>query len=58
MKRLALLSISLVVAFLTTSVAQAQFAGMKYRIPTDANTLVLINAEKMFGSPVADRDRW
>lgn len=37
---------------------QAQFEGMKYRIPSDANTLVLIDAEKMFGSPVADRDRW
>jgi hypothetical protein len=31
---------------------------MKNRIPADANTLILINAEKLFGSPVADRERW
>ncbi len=43
---------------LIPGVSDAQFEGMKYRIPLDANTLVLINAEKMFGSKVADRDRW
>ena len=38
--------------------AQSPFAGMKYRIPTDANTMILINAEKMFNAPIADRERW
>lgn len=42
----------------TALTANAQFEGMKYRIPLDANTLVLINAEKIFGSPIADRQRW
>ncbi|QDV47652.1 hypothetical protein Enr13x_75630 [Stieleria neptunia] len=41
-----------------TVVAQSAFSGMRYRVPTDANTLVMINAEKMFGSEVADRERW
>jgi len=58
MKRLFLASISIVLTVVTTPTAQAQFSGMKYRIPTDANTLVLFNIEKMFGSPVADRQRW
>ncbi len=34
----------------------AQFEGMKTRIPTDANTLVLINADKMLSSPKAERE--
>ena len=38
--------------------ALAQFEGMKYRIPTDANTVVLVNADKIFGSKVADANRW
>ncbi len=41
-----------------TVVAQSAFSGMRYRVPTDANMLVMINAEKMFGSAVADRERW
>ncbi|MCS7465102.1 hypothetical protein NZK35_00260 [Stieleria sp. ICT_E10.1] len=41
-----------------TVVAQSAFSGMRYRVPTDANTLVMINADKMFGSAVADRERW
>ncbi len=43
---------------LVTPVVAQSFKGMRSRIPDDANTLILINAEKMFGSPVADRDRW
>ncbi|WP_182866485.1 hypothetical protein [Stieleria mannarensis] len=39
-------------------VAQSAFSGMRYRVPTDANMLVMINAEKLFGSSVADRERW
>ncbi len=36
----------------------AQFEGMKSRIPGDANTLVMMNVEKLLGSPEADRERW
>ncbi len=54
-----LFSFSLLLALLLVpAVARGQFAGMKARIPSDANTLILINAEKMFGSPVADREGW
>ena len=52
------LALPLLCLLVTSSVARAQFSGMKYRIPRDANTLILINAEKMFGSPVADRQHW
>lgn len=57
MKRLVFLAL-IAAALGIPSVAEAQFTGMKYRIPLDANTMILINAEKMFGSPVADRERW
>jgi hypothetical protein len=54
-----LFSFSLLLALLLVpAVARGQFTGMKARIPADANTLILINAEKMFGSPVADREGW
>ncbi|QDV10775.1 hypothetical protein CA51_06290 [Rosistilla oblonga] len=53
-----LLLLSLVLSLLAVSKSDAQFEGMKYRIPADANTLILINAEKAFGSPVSDRERW
>ena len=43
---------------LTPTLATAQFAGMRARVPADANTLVLINAQKMFGSRIADREGW
>ncbi len=52
------INLPLLACFFLPIVAQAQFKGMKPRIPTDANTLILINAEKMFGSSVADRERW
>ncbi len=49
----------LLFGILTSSVpTDAQFEGMKYRIPYDANTIVLIDVHKMFGSPVANRDKW
>lgn len=48
----------LLVLFLVPAAAQRPFDGMKNRIPGDANTLVLINVEKMFGSQVADREGW
>ncbi|MGV3484986.1 MAG: hypothetical protein ACO1RT_11265 [Planctomycetaceae bacterium] len=40
------------------SVASAQFEGMVSRVPLDANTLIMIDAQKLFGSPLADRERW
>lgn len=57
MIRLVLLLCSISVS-VPIAVAQKPFSGMQYRVPTDANMLVLINAEKMFNSPVADRERW
>ncbi|MDB4338486.1 hypothetical protein OAH34_00910 [bacterium] len=51
-------ALPLLACSLLPSLAQAQFKGMRARIPADANTLVLINAEKMFGSRVANRERW
>jgi len=42
----------------TTLFATAQFDGMLSRVPNDANTLIMIDAEKLFGSPLADRERW
>jgi len=38
--------------------AFGQFDGMLARVPRDANTLILIDAEKLFGTPVADLERW
>lgn len=38
--------------------ASAQFEGMLARVPLDSNTLILVDAEKMFGSPIADKGRW
>lgn len=40
------------------SIATAQFKGMRARIPSDANVLILLNVDKMLGSRVADRERW
>lgn len=57
MNRLVLFSL-LAVTSVAQVVAQAPFSGMKYRIPRDANTLILINADKMFGSTVADIEQW
>jgi hypothetical protein len=38
--------------------ASAQVEGLRSRIPTDANTVVVIDVEKLFGSPAAERERW
>lgn len=57
MIRIALLLTSFVFS-VPLALAQTPFSGMRYRVPTDANTLVMINADKMFNSPVADRERW
>lgn len=54
-----LLSLLLLFVFVVSPfVASAQYEGMKYRIPHDANTLVLIDLQKMFGSPVANKEMW
>ena len=38
--------------------ASAQIEGIKSRIPTDANAVVIINASKLFGSSAAQEGRW
>ena len=38
--------------------AFAQITGLKSRIPTDANAVVIIDSEKLFGSAAADKGRW
>lgn len=48
----------LFVLLVSPAVAQKPFQGMRNRIKRDANTLILINAGKMLGSEVADRERW
>lgn len=51
-------SFAFVAAVSIVASAPAQFDGMLARVPRDANTLILIDAEKMFGSRIADRERW
>ncbi len=51
-------SLAAFAVFSSAAFAQSPFSGMKYRVPSDANTLILINAEKMFNAPIADRERW
>ncbi|MCA9140621.1 MAG: hypothetical protein KDB00_27805 [Planctomycetales bacterium] len=58
MIRIALLVFASLVFSVPHCLAQTPFSGMRYRVPTDANTLVMINADKMFNSRVADRERW
>ncbi|MFO0820756.1 MAG: hypothetical protein U1A77_22600 [Pirellulales bacterium] len=41
-----------------TSPAFAQFEHMIGRVPSDANALVLVNGEKVFSSPVAQKQGW
>ncbi len=58
------LSKPLLVLVLTVSLSSyavqtfAQFEGLLSRVPLDANTLIVIDAEKLFGSKLADRERW
>jgi len=40
------------------SLARAQFSDLVERLPAGANTLVVINAEKIFASPVAIKEGW
>lgn len=49
---------ALVLACSLPTVTHAQFKGMRSRVPKDANTLVLMNADKMFGSKVAAEGNW
>lgn len=44
--------------FLAPTGALGQIDGLKSRIPTDANAALIINTEKLFGSPAAERGRW
>ena len=52
------LAITFWITVSTSVCAIAQFDGMLSRVPNDANTLIMIDAEKLFGSPLADRERW
>ena len=40
------------------SVAQAQFHGLVGRVPSDANAIVMLDADKIMASPLARRDNW
>lgn len=57
MKRL-VVAFPLLLLFFLPDVAQAQFKGMRPRIPSDTNVLILMNVDKMIGSRVADKERW
>ena len=48
----------LVLAGLAVSSAEAQFTELLQRVPASANTVVLWNAEKVFGSEVAVSEEW
>lgn len=43
---------------LLTSSASAQFAKLVKRVPSSANTIILLNADKVFSSEVALREGW
>ena len=49
---------TLLLTFSLSQLTYGQFTGMRPRIPKDANTLILFNTDKMFGSKVADRENW
>ncbi len=57
MKRLILLLSLFLIAGSAPS-ATAQYSELMGRVPKDANTVVLLNAEKIFSSPVAREGRW
>lgn len=56
MKRFIIVSLSLMVGW--SQLATAQYSELIGRIPKDANTVVLLNTEKIFSSPVATEGRW
>ncbi|TWT87484.1 hypothetical protein Mal64_30230 [Pseudobythopirellula maris] len=43
---------------LTTGAAQAEFADLLAKVPRDSNLVVLVNAEKAFGSKVGVAEGW
>ena len=49
---------TLVVLLLFGAVAQAQFEPLVKFIPSGANTIILVNAEKVFNSEAALREGW
>lgn len=51
-----LLAVQLLVV--NSTPASAQVSGLKSRVPTDANAVVIIDTDKLFGSPLAERERW
>ncbi len=52
-----IIACGLVATFMATS-AEAQFAKLVKRIPDSVNTVILLNAEKIFNSEIALREGW
>jgi len=50
--------LALIVLSGLTQTATGQIAGLKSRIPSDANAVVIIDTEKLFGSAAAEKGRW
>ena len=39
-------------------IARAQFQDLLTRVPSDANTLIILNVEKIMQSPIAQKENW
>ena len=50
--------VNVTLGLVATESARAQFDALVKHIPNSANNLVLVNAEKMFNSPVAKSEGW
>lgn len=50
--------LSIVLFSLFTNVAAAQFGDLVYRVPDHANTVVVLNVQKILASPLAKRENW
>jgi len=57
-RRVLAVAVALSVWSLVAGVSRAQFDAMVKHVPDSANTLVLVNAAKLFASPVAQRQGW
>lgn len=55
---LRLFSAMSVVWVVTAVPAIGQIEGLRARIPADANAIVVLDIEKLFGSPAAEKERW
>ena len=45
-------------ALLISTPTWAQFYGLTGRIPSDANAIILLDADKIMASPLARRENW